>query len=51
MNDLQKILNTVFERLCEVSFFGKDAEVVADIKQLLRQAFHMAAAEEGSTDG
>lgn len=39
MNDLKSMLDTAFTKLCDVSFCGKDAEKVADIKCILRQVF------------
>lgn len=51
MNEIKNMLDTAFVRLCDVSFCGKDAEKVAEIKGILRQVFQELGEQEEEKDG
>lgn len=50
MSKLQETLDRAFKLLDEVMFKGCDAEKVADIKILLREAFRLAGLSEEETN-
>lgn len=50
MSNIQEVLDKAFKLLDEVMFRGCDAEKVADIRILLREAFRLAALSKEETD-